>query len=170
MLSSEPAFSVSSFTFIKRLFNSSSLSAIRVVSSGYLRLLIFLPEILIPACASFSLAFYMMYSAYKARSQLTAFTYSFPNLDTVCCSMPNSHCCFLTYIQVSQEVSKVVWYSHLIKNFTQLVVIHTVKGFSLVNETELDVFLQFPCFLYDPMDVGNLITDCFAFAICSFHM
>ena len=64
-LSFKPAFSLSSFTFIKRLFSSSSLSAIRVVSSAYLRLLIFLPAILIPACASFSLAFHMMYSAYK---------------------------------------------------------------------------------------------------------
>ena len=58
-------FSLSSFTFIKRFFSSSSLSAVRVVSSAYLRLLIFLPVILIPACASSSLAFLMMYSAYK---------------------------------------------------------------------------------------------------------
>ena len=65
MLSFKPAFSLSSYTFIKRLFRSSSLSAIRVLSSAYLRLLIFLPAILIPACASSSLAFYMMYSAYR---------------------------------------------------------------------------------------------------------
>ena len=65
MLSFNPTFSLSSFTFIKRLFSSSSLSVIRVVSSAYLRLLIFLPAILIPACASCSLAFHMMYSAYK---------------------------------------------------------------------------------------------------------
>ena len=64
-LSFKPAFSLSSFTFIKRLFSSSSLSAIRVVSSAYLRLLIFLPAILIPACASSSPAFCMMYSAWK---------------------------------------------------------------------------------------------------------
>ena len=69
MLSFKPAFSLSSLTFIKRLFSSSSLSAIRVVSSAYLRLLIFLPAILIPACASFSLAFCMMYSAYKLNKQ-----------------------------------------------------------------------------------------------------
>ena len=68
MLSFKPAFSLFSFTFIKRLF-SSSLSAIRVVSSTYLRLLIFLLPILIPACASFSLAFCMMYSAYKLNKQ-----------------------------------------------------------------------------------------------------
>ena len=65
----KPTFSLSSFTFIKRLFSSSSLSAIRVVLSAYLRLLIFLLAILIPACASFSPAFHMMYSAYKLNKQ-----------------------------------------------------------------------------------------------------
>ena len=69
MLSFKPTFSLSSFTFIKRLFSSSSLSAIRVVSSAYLRLLIFLLAVLIPACASSSLAFSMMYSAYKLNKQ-----------------------------------------------------------------------------------------------------
>ena len=69
MLSFKPDFSLSSFTFIKRLFSSSSLSAIRVVSSAYLRLLIFLPEVLIPACTSSSPAFLMMYSAYKLNKQ-----------------------------------------------------------------------------------------------------
>ena len=69
MLSFKLAFSLSSFTFIKKLFSSSSLSAIRVVSSVYLRLFIFLPAILIPACASSSLAFHMMYSAYKLNKQ-----------------------------------------------------------------------------------------------------
>ena len=68
-LSFKPAFSLCSFSFIKRFFSSSSLSAIRVVSSAYLRLLIFLPEILIPACASSSSAFYMMYSAYALNKQ-----------------------------------------------------------------------------------------------------
>ena len=69
MLSFKPTFSLSSFTFINRLFSSSSLSAIRVVSSAYLRLLIFLPAILVPACASSSPAFLMMYSAYKLNKQ-----------------------------------------------------------------------------------------------------
>ena len=69
MLSFKPTFSFSSFTFIKRLFSSSLLSAKRVVSSVYLRLLIFLPAILIPACASSSPAFYRMYSAYKLNKQ-----------------------------------------------------------------------------------------------------
>ena len=65
----KPTFSLSTFTFIKKLFSSSSLSAIRVVSSVYLRLLIFLPAILIPACVSSSPVFLMMYSAYKLNKQ-----------------------------------------------------------------------------------------------------
>ena len=69
ILSFRPTFPFSSFTFIKRLFSSSSLSVIRVVSSACLRLLIFLPAILIPACVSSSPAFYMMYSAYKLNKQ-----------------------------------------------------------------------------------------------------
>ena len=69
MLSFKPDFSLSSFTFIKRFFSSFSLSAIRVVSFMYLRLLIYLPEILIPVCASFRLVYCLMYSAYKLNKQ-----------------------------------------------------------------------------------------------------
>ena len=69
MLNFKPTFSLSSFTFIKRLFRFSSPSAIRVVSSAYLRLLIFILEILIPACVSFNSAFILMYSAYKLNIQ-----------------------------------------------------------------------------------------------------
>ena len=57
----------------------------------------------------------------------------------------------------------MVWYSHLFKNFPQFFVIHTVKGFSIVNESEVDVFLEFSCFFYDPTDVGNLISGSSAF-------
>ena len=60
--------------------------------------------------------------------------------------MSGSNCCFLTCIQISQEAGKVVWYSHLLKNFPQFVVIHIVKGFSIVSEAEVDVFLEFSCF------------------------
>ena len=56
------------------------------------------------------------------------------------------------------------WYSHLFKNFPHFVVIHIVKGFSVVNEAELDVFLEFSCFFCDPMDVGNLISSSSAFS------
>ena len=58
----------------------------------------------------------------------------------------------------------MVWYSHLFKSFPQFVMIHTVKGFSLANETEVDVVLKFPCFLYDPENVDNLISDSSAFS------
>ena len=73
--------------------------------------------------------------------------YSFPNLEAVCCSMSGSNCCFLTYIQISQEAGKVVWYSHLFQNFPQSVVIHTVEGSNIVNKA--DVFLEFSGFFYD---------------------
>ena len=77
--------------------------------------------------------------------------------------MSGYNCCFLTCIQVSQEADKVVWYSHLFKNFPQFVEIHTVKGLSVVNESEVDVFLEFSCFFCDPTDVGNLTSGSSAF-------
>ena len=95
---------------------------------------------------------------------------SFPNLEPVRCFMSGSNCCFLTCIQVSQETGKVVWYSHPFKNFPQFVMIHTVKGFSVVNEVEVDVFLEFPCFFYDLTDVGNLISGSFAFSKTSLNI
>ena len=110
--------SLSSFIPVKRLFKSSSLSAIRVVSSTYLRLLRFLPPILFPACYSSSPAFLMMCSAYKLNKQgdsKQALSYSFLNLEPVSCSVQDSNCCFLTSIQVSQETGKMVWYSCLFK-------------------------------------------------------
>ena len=73
--------------------------------------------------------------------------------EPVHCFVSCSNCCFLTSIQASQETGKVVWYSHLFKNFPQFAVIHIVKGFSVVNEAEVDVFLELPCFLHDPTNV-----------------
>ena len=70
--------------------------------------------------------------------------YSFPNLEPVHCSMSGSNCCLLTCIQISQEAGEAIWYSHLFKNFPLFVVIHIVKGFSVVKEA--DVFLEFSCF------------------------
>ena len=90
--------------------------------------------------------------------------YSFPNMEPVCCSMSSSNCCFLTCIQISQEAGKVVLYSHLFKNFSQFLVMHTVKGFSIINEEEVDVFLEFSCIFYDPTDVGYLISGSSAFS------
>ena len=84
--------------------------------------------------------------------------YSFSYLEPVCCSMSSSNCCFLTCIQMSQEAGQVVWYCHLFKNFPQFVMIHTVKGFGIVNKAEVDAFLELSCFFDDSTDVGNLIS------------
>ena len=88
---------------------------------------------------------------------------SFPNFEQVHCSMFGSNCCFLTCIQISQEADKAVWYSHLLKNFPQFVVIHTAKRFGVVNKSEVDVFLELSCFFDDPVDVGNLISGSLPF-------
>ena len=143
MLSFKPTLSLSSFTFIKRLFSSSSLSTIRVVSSAYLRLLIFLPAILIPACASSSPAFLMMYFAYKLNQQGDSLDILLSRFGTSLLFHVCSNCCFLYCIQVSQEADKVVWYSYFFKNLPQFIVIHTVKCFSIANEAEVDVFFFF---------------------------
>ena len=73
-------------------------------------------------------------------------TYSLPSLEPACCSMSGSNYCFLACIQVSQEWGQVVWNSHLFKHFPQFVVIYTDKGFSVVSEAEVDVFLEFSDF------------------------
>ena len=78
--------------------------------------------------------------------------------------MSGANDCFLTSTQISQEAGQVVWYFHLFKDFPQLVVIHTVKGFTVVNEAEEDVFRELSCFFYDPTDVGNLISSSSAFS------
>ena len=96
--------------------------------------------------------------------------YSFPNLESVCCSTSSSNCCFLTCIQISQETGKVVWYSHLFKNFPQFIVIHTVKGFGIVNKAEVDIFMELCCFFDDPADVGNLVSGSSAFSKSSLNI
>ena len=92
--------------------------------------------------------------------------YSFPNFEAVCFSMFSSNCCFLTCIQISQEAGQVVWYSHLLKNVPQFVVIH--KSFGIVNEVE--VFLGLSCFFCDPTDIGNLISGSSAFSKSSWNI
>ena len=129
MLSFKPTFALSSYTFIKRF--SSSLSAIRVVSSAYLRLLIFLPVILILACASSILAFCMMYSAYKLNNQGD-------NIQP-------------------RHIPFPIW-------------IHTVKGFSIVNKAQVDVFLELSSLFNDPADVGNLISGSSALSKSSLNI
>ena len=85
-------------------------------------------------------------------------------------SISISNCCFLTCIQISQEIGQVVWNSHLIQNFQQFVVIHTVKGFGIVNKTEVHVFLELSCFFDDLIDVGNLISGSSAFSKSSLNI
>ena len=64
----------------------------------------------------------------------------------------------------------MVWYSHLIQNFPQFLMIHTVKGFDIVNKAEIDVFLELSCFFHDPADVGNLISGSSAFSKTSLNI
>ena len=73
-------------------------------------------------------------------------------------------------MQVSQEAGQVVWYSHFFQSFPQFIVIHTVKGFGIVNKAEIDVFLELSCFFEDPVDVGNLISDFSAFSKTSLNI
>ena len=84
--------------------------------------------------------------------------------------MSGFNCYFLTFIQISQETGQVVWYSHLFQDFPQFVVIHTVKGFGIVNKAEVDVFLEFSCFFYNLTDVGNLISGSSAFSKTSLNI
>ena len=88
----------------------------------------------------------------------------------ICCSMSSSNCCFLTYTQISQEAGQVVWCSHLFQNFPQFLVIHTVKGFGIVNKAEIDVFLELSRFFDDPSDVGSLISGSSAFSKTSLNI
>ena len=88
----------------------------------------------------------------------------------VCCSMSSSNCCFLTCIQVSQETGQLVWHSRLFKNCPQFVVIHTVKGFGIVNAAEVDIFLELSCSFDEPMDVGNLVSGSSAFSKSSLNI
>ena len=80
------------------------------------------------------------------------------------------YCCFLTCIQVSQEAGQVVWYAHLFQNFPQFIVIHTAKGFGIVNKAEIDVFLELSCFFDDLADIGNLISGSSALSKTSLNI
>ena len=165
MLSFKPTFSLSSFTFIKRLFSSSSLSAIRVVSSTYLRLLIFLPAILIPACASSSLAFLLMYSAYKLNKKsdnIQPWCTPFPiwNLSVVPCPVLIVASCpayrFLKR-QVRWSGITISWriFQSLLWSTQSKALVHTVKGFG----NKADVFLELSCFLMiqQMLAIGSLV-------------
>ena len=166
MLSFKPTFSLFFFNVIKKLFSSSSLSAIRVGSSAYLRFLILLLAILIPAYASSSLAFHIMYSAYKLNKQgdnIQLWHTPFPiwNQSVVPCPVLTV-ASWPAYTVLKRQVSwsgiPISW------RMFQFVVIHTVKGFGIVNKEEVDVFLELSCFYDDPTDVGNLISGSSAFS------
>ena len=163
MLSFKPAFSLSSFTLIKRPFSSSLLFAIKVVSSAYLRLLIFLPAILIAACASPSVAFHIVYSAYKLNKQgdnIQPWRTPFPiwNQSVAPCRILT-----VAFWPAYRFLRRQVKWSGIPNSWRifQFVVIHTEEGFSVVSEA--GIFLEFFCFFYDPMDVGNLISGSSAF-------
>ena len=165
--------SLSSFTLIKRLLSSSSLSAIRVLSSAYLRFLIFFLAILILAYESSTPAFHVMHSAYNLNKQgdnIQPCCTPFPilNQSVVLCKVLNV-ASWPTYRFLRRQAR---WSGIPIsKNFPpQFVLIYTVKGFYVVNETEVEIFLEFPCFLYDPMNVGNLISGCSAFSKPSLYI
>ena len=144
MLNFKPTFSLSSCTFIKRLFSSSLLSAVSVVSSAYLRLLVFLLTILMPACAPSRPAFYMMYSAYMLNKQGDSIQpwctpFLIWNQSAVPCPVLT-----VTSWPAYAFLGKQVRWSSIpnSKNFPVFVVIQTVKGFGIVNEAEVDIFLE----------------------------
>ena len=94
--------------------------------------------------------------------------YSSPNFELVCCSMSGSVASWSAYGFLRRQVR---WSGIPIsKDFPQFVVIYTIKGFSVVSETEVDVFLEFPCFFYNPADVGNLISDSSDFSKSSLYI
>jgi len=172
MLSFKPTFSLSIFTFIKRLFSSSSLSAIRVVSSAFLSLLIFFPAILIPACASSSPVFLMMYSAYKLNKQgdnIQPWGTPFPILNQFVVPCPVlTVASWPAYRYLKRQVR---WSGipSLSEFFTVYCDPHSQR-FGIINKAEIDVFLEFSCLFHDPVDVDNLISASSAFSKSSLNI
>ena len=172
MLSFKPAFSLSSFTFIKKLFSSSLLSAIKVVSSAYLRLLVFLLAIFIPTCASSSPAFLMMYSAYKLNKlgdNIQPWRTPFPiwNQSVVPCpvltvaSWPAYR--FLRR-QVRWSGIPISW-----RIFHRLLGSTHIKSVCIVNKAEVEVVLEFFCLFYDPTD-ENIYLDVSTYILATFDL
>ena len=142
MLSFKSALTLSSLTF-RRLFSSSALPAIRVVSYVYLRLLIFPLAVWIPVCDSSSLVFHMIYSAFKLNKQgdnMEPWHHPFPTLNQSVVPSPGLTAASWTAYRCHRRCVK--WNGiYLFKNFPQFVINHTVKGLSIVNEVEVDVLL-----------------------------
>ena len=171
MLSFKPAFSLSSFTFIKRFFSFSLLSAIGVVSSAYLSLLIFLLTILI-ACASSSPAFCRMHSTYKLDKQgdgIQLWHTPFPNWNqSIVLCLVLTIALWPLYRFLRRQVRWCgITISWKCGSFTM---IHTVKGFSIVNEAKVDIFLEFSILLYDPVVLGNLVSSSSTFSESSLNI
>ena len=173
MLSFKPAFSLSSFTFIKRHFSSSLLSAKRLVLSVYLKLLIFLPAILISACASSSPAFLMIYSVYNLNKQDG-------NIQSWCNPFPIWNqsfvpCLFLTVASwpAYRFLRRKVRWSGIpisLRIFHSLLWFTQSKDFGLVSKAKVDEFLELSCFFYDTVDVGNLMSGSSAFSKSSLNI
>ena len=142
------------------------------MSSAYLRLLIFFQAILILVCASSSPAFHMMYSAYelnKHSDNIQPWYTPFPiwNQSIVPC-LVLTVASWSAYRFLSRQIK---WSDiPMFKNFPQFVVIHTVKGFGILNKAKVDVFLELSCFFYDPTDVGNLISRSYSFSKSSLNI
>ena len=142
------------------------------MSSAYLRLLIFLPAILIPACASSSLSFHLMYSPYKLNKQGDYIQpWCIPFLIWNQSVIPCPVLTVASWPAYRFLRKQVRWTGIPIsKNFPQFVVIHIVKGFGIVNKAEIYVFMELSCFFYDLMDVGNLISGCSALCKSSLNI
>ena len=145
IFSSKLALSLSSFTCIKGLFSSSSLSAVRKNN---------ISEVVNVSPISLGSSLYLIQRGIshdvlsvqikQTGLQQTALSYSFFNPEPISCSIQDYNGCFLTCIQDSQETDNMVSYSHLFKSFPQFIMIHTVKGFGIGNEIEVDVFSGIP--------------------------
>ena len=160
MLSFKPAFSLSFLTFIKRFLSSSLLSIIRVVSAAYLRLLILLPAILIPACAYSSPAFFMMYSAYNLNKQgdnIQPWRTPFPILNQFIVPRPVLTVASWPAYRFCRRQVKWSDIPIFLKIFYNLLWCSTVKGFNVVNEAEVDVLLKFSCFSKSSLNVCKFL-------------
>ena len=163
----KPDISPSSFTFIKRFFSFSSISAMRVGSSAYLRLLIFLSAILIPASASSSWHIYSAYKLNKQGDNIQALPTLFLIWNQALVPYPVLTVASWRAYRFLRRQVRVIPISG---SFPQYVVIHTVKGFCMVNKAEVGVFLEFSCFFHYPTDVGNLTSCSLAFSKSSLNI
>ena len=138
----KPTFSHSSFTFIKMLFSSSSLSAIgwchlHIWGCWYFSLQSWFQLVLYPA---WHFTWCILHRNWISKVTIYSLDVLVSQLEPVHCSIFGSNCCFLTCIQISQEAGQVVWYTHLFKNFPVCYDPHS-QGFSIVNQAEIDAFL-----------------------------